>query len=68
MVTKNDMMIGREREKAELQRSLESDRSEFVIVSKQGPVPMSRRICPKAMISDYRFFPLPKISAWVPVR
>ena len=32
MVTKNDMMIGREREKAELQRSLESDRSEFVIV------------------------------------
>ena len=24
--------------------------------------------CPKAMISDYRFFPLPKISAWVPVR
>ena len=32
MITKNDMMIGREREKAELQRSLESDRSEFVIV------------------------------------
>ncbi len=32
MVTKNDMMIGREREKAELQRSLESDRSAFVIV------------------------------------
>ena len=25
MITKNDMMIGREREKAELQRSLESD-------------------------------------------
>ena len=32
MGTKKDTMIGREREKAELQRSMESDRSEFVIV------------------------------------
>ena len=48
MIAKKEKMIGREREMAELQRSMESDRSEFVIV-------YGRRRVGKTFLVDHFF-------------